>query len=230
MRLGVDQGARPGLGLGAARRRPELPGVLPAELARALVAYVQRGRGDGRTTGPEQPPRLEQAELLLVLQRGGRGHGPEMLVERRHAHADPPRELGDLDARADVAPDVADGAGDRARVAVVADQVAEHPAERRRQEPVVQLSRDERAEHRRVCRCVGEAQVSEQGVEQLRRRPVRLDGPGALGVERRARDLVVELSQRGELDREHERQAGRPRDPGAHGEVVAHEETLSRPE
>ena len=51
-----------------ARRRPELARVLPAELRRALVADLERRRRHRMLPRPQEPARLGQPQIFMVLQ------------------------------------------------------------------------------------------------------------------------------------------------------------------
>jgi hypothetical protein len=84
-----------------------------------------------------------------------------------------PCEIRDRNRRTDVAADVANGAGDGTRVAVVANEAAKHSAKRSHQQAVVDLLGDERTEYRRIRWRVGKRQVSTQGIEQFGFRPMR---------------------------------------------------------
>src|SRR3546814_2070055 len=72
-----------------------------------------------------QPPRLLQAELLLVLQRTHRRDGLEVLVEGRDAHPRLRRQLGDGDRLLEVALQAADGAIDLLQPALAVGDLPE---------------------------------------------------------------------------------------------------------
>src|SRR5690606_31723245 len=69
------------------RRLPEHPSELAGELRHAFVADRMRRAARARALRVHQPPRLDQPQLLLELQRRQRGDRLEMLVEGRGAHA-----------------------------------------------------------------------------------------------------------------------------------------------
>src|SRR5947199_10841302 len=74
------------------RRGTEHAPVFAAELRRALVADAERRFGRVQPLAQHQPPRLLQAQALLVLQWAHRRHALEMEVERRRAHPHLPRQ------------------------------------------------------------------------------------------------------------------------------------------
>jgi hypothetical protein len=149
-------------------------------------------------------------------------------MERGDAHPHVLGELGDDHRSAEVGADEGDGARDGARVAVVADQPSQHAAKGRRQQAVVDLPRDHGREDPRVGARVGEREVAAERVEERRGRGVRLESTRFFRVEGRCSELVIQAAEHVELDVEQQRQVGRLCDAGDHGQVVAHQQALTR--
>ena len=95
-----------------ARWGAEHPPVLAAELGRAFVPDPERRLRRVQPFAQHQPPRLLQAQPLLVLQRAQARHRLEVLVEPRQAHPRLPGERLDPERVREVVPQPPDRAGD----------------------------------------------------------------------------------------------------------------------
>src|SRR5690606_25346064 len=87
----------------------EQPGVLAAELLGTGIADREGRTGGVASRRYHQPPRLLEAEQLLVLQGAVRGDSLEVLMEARRAHAGDGCGVFDGDRLAEARPDPADG-------------------------------------------------------------------------------------------------------------------------
>lgn len=68
------------------KRLAEKPAILTAELCRAFVADVNRGRGDIERFDEHQPARFLETKLLLILQGAHAGQRSEMMMQGRDPH------------------------------------------------------------------------------------------------------------------------------------------------
>ncbi len=108
------------------------------------MASAQKCGGHRSVVVHEKSPGLHQLKLLLVLERRRSRDGLEMVVERRGAHMHESREVGDGDRFGEIVADPCDDRRDPAGVAIRAHEVAQRRPVVGRQEPVVDLTSDER--------------------------------------------------------------------------------------
>src|SRR3954451_3030498 len=97
-------------------RHAEEPLELPAELGRTLVADGSRRRARVVAVEGHERPGPVESDALDVLKRGTGRHELEVVVEDRHAHPRPPRELLDVERLRVLRVDVPQDPGDAREV------------------------------------------------------------------------------------------------------------------
>ena len=78
-----------------ARWRPEQPRIIARELGHAFIADPMSCMGNSPVFHQHQPPRFDEPQLLLELERRERGDGSEMLMEGGFAHPCQGRKIPD---------------------------------------------------------------------------------------------------------------------------------------
>jgi alpha/beta hydrolase fold len=160
------------------RRNAELTAVLAAELRSAAVADRMTYRCDVMRTAEEPQSCFLEANSLLVLNRAHLGHGAELLVERRDAHAAQLRQFLNLDRLEGVGTQVPDGAADVRQAAVPEADLAYGWPGGAGQHAPQDLAFKEGRENGGVRRPFDQREQSRYRVQHLRRRGVDRDARG----------------------------------------------------
>ena len=159
-------------------RKTEESLVLPAEVGSVLVPHAVGGAGGVEILAQHQPARLLQPQLLLVLQGTQRRDGLEVVMETGDAHAQVACKLLDAQRPIIIAAETRSIA--LAMWAVWPSASARWRSRRTlfsRQEPVEDLTRDQRHEDSRCGRGVQEPDQAQDGVLQVHIQRADGDGP-----------------------------------------------------
>ena len=173
---------------------PELTSVLPAELRSALVADSKSNTGRAARLGDQEIAPLQQANLLLILNRAHGRRCLEVTMKRSVAHMGELGQMPDLDRLMVMRPNPADRPANLAEAAIGASEQAELLALRALQQPKDDLPFEHGREHRNLNRPVEQPHHPAPRVEQ-----VVIDGVGrkAVAADRR---LVFDEERGDRLD------------------------------